>query len=67
MSIKLDEFIENLVKLQNNGHGDKEVYMIDSRSGCAVALYSAHISDYIGEAGPFDLENKEYISITGDH
>lgn len=67
MAVTLSEFVIKLNKLIELGHGNKEVYMIDSASGCARALYGGRVSDYIGDAGPFDLENPEYISIAGDH
>lgn len=67
MATKLSDFVLELQQLVNEGHGEKEVYMIDSRSGCAVALFSARVDNYIGEAGPFDLKGDEYISITGGH
>jgi hypothetical protein len=67
MSTQLKDFVKDLNKLIEEGHGEKEVYMIDSRSGCAIALYGAHLSNYIGEAGPYDLEEEFYVGITGDH
>ena len=45
----LTKFIENLQKLQAEGHGDKEVFY---RQGAS------------GDCGPFDLdEGQEYVSI----
>jgi hypothetical protein len=60
----LDKFIQQLQKLQSEGHGDKEVFYRHGASGDCGNLSSARISDEVGECGPFDLdEGQEYISI----
>jgi len=61
----LTKFIENLQKLQAEGHGDKEVFYRHGASGDCGKLSSARISDEVdGECGPFDLdEGQEYVSI----
>ncbi len=62
--MKLNEFIEQLQKLQAEGHGDKEVFYRHGASGDCGELSSAFISDEVGECGPFDLsEGEEYVSI----
>jgi hypothetical protein len=62
--MKLNKFIEQLVKLAEEGHGDKEVFYCHGASGACGELSSAHISDEVGECGPFDLEDgEEYVSI----
>jgi hypothetical protein len=60
----LTKFIENLQKLQAEGHGDKEVFYRHGASGDCGKLSSAFISDEVSECGPFDLdEGQEYVSI----
>ena len=60
----LNKFIENLQKLQAEGHGDKWVYYRHGASGDCGELSSAYISDEVGECGPFDLaDGQEYVSI----
>ncbi len=61
----LDKFIENLQKLQADGHGSKNVYYCHGSSGDCGLLSSAFISDEVDDScGPFDLEDgEEYVSI----
>lgn len=60
----LTKFIENLQKLQAEGHGDKQVFYRHGASGDCGQLSSACISDEVSECGPFDLdEGQEYVSI----
>ena len=60
----LTKFIENLQKLQTEGHGDKEVFYRHGASGDCGKLSSAFISDEVSECGPFDLDDgQEYVSI----
>jgi hypothetical protein len=61
----LNKFIENLVKLQAQGHGDLEVFYRHGASGDCGPLSSAFVTDEIDDqCGPFDLnEGQEYISI----
>lgn len=60
----LDKFIENLQRLQAEGHGSKDVYYRHGASGDCGMLSSAFITDEVGECGPFDLEDgEEYVSI----
>jgi hypothetical protein len=62
--MKLNKFIEQLQKLQTEGHGDKEVFYRYGASGDCGPLSSAFISDEVSEWGPFDLdEGEEYVSI----
>ena len=63
--MKLNDFIANLVRLQEQGHGDLEVYYRHGASGDCGELASAHVTDEIDDqCGPFDLnEGQEYISI----
>ncbi len=60
----LTKFIENLQKLQAEGHGDKQVFYRHGASGDCGQLSSAYISDEVSECGPFDLDDgQEYVSI----
>lgn len=60
----LNKFIQHLQKLQDEGHGDKEVFYRHSASGACGQLSSAFISDEVSECGPFDLKDgEEYVSI----
>lgn len=60
----LNKFIENLQKLQAEGHGDKEVFYRHGASGDCGNLSSARVTDEIEDTGPFDLDDgQEYISI----
>lgn len=60
----LNKFIENLQKLQAEGHGDKGVFYRHGASGDCGQLSSAYISDEVSECGPFDLgDGQEYVSI----
>jgi hypothetical protein len=60
----LNKFIEQLQKLQAEGHGDKEVFYRHGASGDCGPLSSAFITDKVSECGPFDLnEGQEYVSI----
>ena len=63
--MKLTEFIDQLVKLQADGHGDKEVFYRHGASGDCGKLSSSFVTDEVSyECGPFDLdEGQEYISI----
>ena len=60
----LNKFIENLVKLQAQGHGDLEVFYRHGASGDCCELRGAHVTDEIEDTGPFDLEEgQNYISV----
>ncbi len=60
----LNKLIKNLVDLQLQGHGDKQVFACHSASGACDPVESARVSDYVGEADPFDLEKgEEYIDL----
>lgn len=63
--MKLNEFIAQLVKLQEQGHGDLEVYYRHGASGDCGELAYGYVTDEIDDqCGPFDLnEGQEYISI----
>ena len=63
--MKLNNFIDQLVKLQQEGHGDKQVFYRHGASGDCGKLSSGFVTDEIdGECGPFDLrDGEEYISI----
>jgi hypothetical protein len=63
--MKLNKFIEQLQKLQSEGHGELEVFYRHGASGDCGKLSSAHVTDIVeDECGPFDLEDGEhYISI----
>lgn len=60
----LDKFIENLQKLQSEGHGQKQVFYRHGASGDCGPLSSAIVDNEVSECGPFDLdEGEQYISI----
>lgn len=62
--MKLSKFIEQLQKLEQAGHGDKEVFYRHGASGDCGELSSAFVTDRVDDCGPFDLEDGEqYISI----
>lgn len=63
--MKLNDFIANLVKLQDQGHGDLQVFYRHGASGDCGLLSSARVTDEIDDqCGPFDLAGHEqYISI----
>lgn len=63
--MKLNQFIEQLQKLQAEGHGDKQVFYRHGASGDCGQLSSARVTDEIDdECGPFDLnDGEQYISI----
>ena len=65
----LNRFIEQLQKLQAEGHGTKQVFYRHGVSGDCGPLSSARVSDEVNdECGPFDLdEGEEYISIYAGH
>ena len=60
----LNKFIENLVKLQAQGHGDLEVFYRHGASGDCGELRGAHVTDEVEDTGPFDLKDgQNYISV----
>ena len=62
--MKLSIFIQNLQKLEAEGHGDLEVFYRHGASGDCGELSSAFVDDLVDECGPFDLEDGEsYIRI----
>lgn len=62
--MNLNQFIDNLQKLQAEGHGEKKVFYRHGASGDCGELSSAHIDDEVSECGPFDLaEGEQYVSI----
>ena len=63
--MRLDQFIAQLQKLADEGHGDKQVFYRHGASGDCGALSSARVTDEIDDqCGPFDLmEGEQYISI----
>lgn len=63
--MKLSDFILNLVKLEQQGHGDKQVFYRHGASGDCGELSTPYITDEVDDTcGPFDLkEGEEYISI----
>ena len=63
--MKLNDFIANLVKLQDQGYGDLKVFYRHGASGDCGLLSSAHVTDEIDDqSGPFDLaDHEQYISI----
>jgi hypothetical protein len=72
----LDKLIADLVKLQAEGHGSKPVFYSHGSSGETGDVGSAHISDYEGDAGPFEgdhgydagyKQGDEYVSLYVGH
>ena len=64
--MNLDTLIEDLVRLQQKGHGSKKVYSYESSSGAMGKISHAAVDEYIDQDfGPFDLEKREnYIKIS---
>lgn len=62
--MKLHQFVAQLQKLVDAGHGDKDVFYRHGASGDCGELGSARITDIIEETGPFDLpDGTEYVSV----
>lgn len=62
--MKLRDFIKNLQKLEEAGHGDLHVFYRHGASGDCGELSSAFVTDVVEDTGPFDLEDGEqYISV----
>jgi hypothetical protein len=60
----LNEVIKNLIALAEQGHGEKQVFSIHGASGDVNEVSTAHITNHVGDCGPFDLEpGEEYVSI----
>ena len=61
----LNKFIEQLVLLQSEGHGDKQVFYRHGSSGDCGLLSIACVTDEIDDCGPFDRieDGESYISI----
>lgn len=60
----LNDFMQKLYDLQQEGHGEKQVFYRHGSSGDCGLLSSAHVTSAVDECGPFDLaDNEEYISI----
>jgi hypothetical protein len=60
----LDKFVENLKKLQADGHGSKQVFYRHGSSGDCGELSSAFVTADVDDQGPFELdEGEEYVSI----
>ena len=60
----LSKLIKQLQELESEGHGDKKVFYSHGSSGDTGPVGSAHITDYVGDCGPFDLEpGQEYVSL----
>lgn len=63
--MNLSTFINRLLALEAEGHGDLEVFYRHGASGDCGELSSARVTDEVSEeTGPFDLdEGQKYISI----
>lgn len=63
--MKLRDFIKNLQKLEEAGHGDLQVFYRHGASGDCGNLSSAFVTDEIDDqCGPFELdEGEQYISV----
>lgn len=63
--MKCSELATRFTNLVNEGHGDKQVFAVHSASGAADPVNGPYITDYVGDAGPFDLQPSEkYISLS---
>ena len=62
--VTLSELIETLQKLEDEGHGDLNIYAVSGSSGVAYELSNAFIRgpEHVGDAGPFD-EDGDWIEI----
>lgn len=69
--MKLDELINKLRKLQDEGKGSLQVYARcrwNGPSGSCDPVGSPHVTNHVDELGPFGLKpNEEYISIYVGH
>lgn len=61
--MKLNEFIKKLQKLEDEGHGNLEVFYRHGSSGDCGPLGSPRHTKDVDDCGPFDLEDEYYISI----
>lgn len=60
----LSDFIQNLQKIEAEGHGDKQVFYRHGASGDCGNLGSARVTNEQTECGPFDVDDgQDYISI----
>lgn len=60
----LSDLIDQLHKLEEEGHGDRKVFYRHGASGDCGELSTPRVTDRVDECGPFDLEDGEqYISI----
>ncbi len=60
----LNEIIKSFQQLAAQGHGEKQVFAVHGASGDVNELHTGHVTDYVGDCGPFDLEpGEEYISV----
>lgn len=61
----LSVLIQELQELETKGYGDKKIFYSHSSSGDTGNINGAYVTDYVGEAGPFDLDDgEEYISLS---
>lgn len=66
--MKLTEFIEQLQKLETQGHGDLEVYYSIGSSSENGPLSTAWVATVDPNEGPYDLdEDEQYICIYAGH
>lgn len=62
--MKLSAFILQLQKLEQEGHGDLDVFYRHGASGDCGELGSMHVTSRVDDCGPFDLEDgQNYVSI----
>lgn len=62
--MKLNELINKLRKLQDEGKGDLKVFARHGASGSCDPIGSPHVTNHVDDLGPFGLlENEEYVSI----
>lgn len=60
----LSELIRDLQVLESAGHGGLPVFGVHSSSGATAEIGSAHVTDDVGESGPFDLDGGSYVSVS---
>lgn len=69
--MKLKDLIDRLIDLENLGgtgaNENMQVFTVRGSSGDTGEPGFVHISNHVGEAGPFDLEpGEEYVCISVD-
>lgn len=62
--MKLNDLMDKLRKLQDEGKGNLQVFARHGASGACYPLGSLHITSEVDDLGPFDLaKGEEYVSV----